>query len=171
MGFCLVDRLAENHGIGLSRRGFESVYGQGKIIKEKVILAKPLTFMNLSGEAVQRLLQFFKIQPESLIVLHDDLDLPWGKIRIRLRGGDGGHQGVRSICETLGTNEFVRLKVGIGRPREKNQDPSEYVLEPVKGKDREEFREAVQKGVEAVEVLLIEGPEEAMNHFHRRHDE
>ncbi len=166
MGFWLIDSLAKKHGVDLSRRGGKFVYGPGKIGPEEVILARPLTFMNLCGEAVLRLLQLFKIQPESLVVLHDDLDLPCGEIRIRLRGGHGGHQGIRSITEAMGSDNFLRVKVGIGRPARASQDPSDYVLEPLTGKAREEFKTIMERSVQAIEVLLINGPQEAMNRFH-----
>jgi PTH1 family peptidyl-tRNA hydrolase len=167
MGFWLIERFAKELGIDLSRRGFRSVYGRGKIGNEEVILAKPHTFMNLSGEAIRRLLHFFKVPPENLVVLHDDLDLPFGKIRIRLRGGHGGHQGVKSIVEALGSDDFVRLKMGIGRPTDRSQDPADYVLEPLTGGEREEFKAAVERGLEALQVLLREGPQAAMDKFHR----
>jgi len=168
LGFLLIERMARQNGIELSRRGFQSVYGRGKIGNKEVILGKPHTYMNLSGEAVRRLLQFFRIPPENLVVLHDDLDLPLGKIRLRLRGGHGGHQGVKSIIEALGKNDFLRLKVGIGRPTEANQDPADYVLEPLTGEAKEEFKDIIEKGVQAVEVLLIEGPHQAMERFHKK---
>jgi PTH1 family peptidyl-tRNA hydrolase len=166
MGFWLIDRLAKERGIELSRRAFLSLYGRGKIEKEEVILAKPLTYMNLSGEAVGRLLRFFKVPPENLVVLQDDLDLPLGKIRIRLRGGHGGHQGVKSITEALGDDGFVRLKVGIGRPSDRRQDPADYVLEPLSGEEKEDFKAAVDGGLKALEALLREGPQAAMEKFH-----
>ena len=166
MGFGLVERFAKEMGIDLSRRGFLSVYGRGKIGNEEVILAKPQTFMNLSGEAVRRLLHFFKVPPENLVILHDDLDLPFGKIRIRLRGGHGGHQGVKSIVEALGNDGFVRLKIGIGRPADRSQDPADYVLEPLSGGEKEEFKAAVERALEALEVLFREGPQAAMDKFH-----
>jgi PTH1 family peptidyl-tRNA hydrolase len=167
MGFWLVEQFAKELGIDLSRRGFLSVYGRGKIGNEEVILAKPLTYMNLSGEAVRRLLHFFKVPPENLVILHDDLDLPLGKIRIRLRGGHGGHQGVKSIVEALGNDGFLRLKVGIGRPTNRRRDPADYVLEPLAGGEREEFKSAVERGKEALKVLLQEGPQGAMDKFHQ----
>ena len=171
VGFLLIEQLAEKHGIEIVKRGLKTIYGRGKIGNQGVLLAKPQTFMNLSGEAVLRLLQFFKIPPENLIVLHDDLDLPWGKIRIRLRGGPGGHKGIKSIIEALGIDGFVRFKVGIGRPERADQDPADYVLEPLSGGERKEFQETVRRGAEAVEVLLLEGPQEAMNRFHKKSEE
>ena len=167
-GFLLIDCLAQKHGIELSKRGLKSVYGRGKIGGEEVLLAKPQTFMNLSGEAVSRLLRFFKVPPENLIVLHDDLDLAWGAIRIRLRGGHGGHKGIKSILEALGGfDQFVRCKVGIGRPGNPRQDPADFVLEPLGGNEREDFKELMGRGAEAVEVILREGPQEAMNRYHK----
>jgi len=166
MGFLLLDELAQKNGIPLSRRGLKAVYGRGRIAGNEVVLAKPQTFMNLSGEAVQRLLHFFKIPPENLIVLQDDLDLPWGALRIRLRGGSGGHRGIQSIREAIGGDEFTRIKIGIGRPTGPNQDPADYVLDSLEKAEKEESREILKRSAEAVEVLLREGPQEAMNRFH-----
>ena len=166
MGFWLIEHLAGQHGIALSRKGLNSVYGRGRVGDQEVILAKPQTYMNRCGEAVFRLLRFFKIPPENVVVLHDDLDLPLGKIRVRLQGGHGGHQGVKSIIEAIENDGFIRVKVGIGRPIERNHDPADYVLEPLAEEEREKFKEAVQWGVEAVEVLLLDGPQQAMDRFH-----
>ena len=167
LGFWMIERLAKQHGIKLSQRGLKSVYGPGKIGRVAVVLAKPLTYMNLSGDAVSRLLRFFRIPPEDLVVLQDDLDLPWGKIRIRVKGGHGGHKGIKSITEAIGHDSFQRMKVGIGRPPEENTDPSDYVLEPLTGEERKEFQEIVARGVQAVEILLGEGAQEAMDRFHK----
>ncbi len=167
MGFLVVDHLAKKEGIQLARRRFQAVFGQGKIAGEDVILAKPLTFMNLSGEAVTRLLRFFHIPPEDLIVIHDDLDMPFGKIRIRLQSGHGGHQGVKNIIENLGKKDFARVKIGIGRPGNLGRDPADYVLAPLTREEREEAQEAAAEAAEAVETLLSSGPEETMNRFHK----
>lgn len=171
VGFLLLDGLAQKHGIEVSRRGMKSLYGRGRIGTEEVILAKPQTFMNLSGEAAQRLLQFFKIPPENLIVLHDDLDLPMGKPRIRVRGGHGGHKGIRSIIEALGNDGFLRFKIGIGRPDRPGQDPADFVLEPLTEGEREEFKKMIEENLEALEVLIPEGRQAAMNRFHKDREE
>jgi PTH1 family peptidyl-tRNA hydrolase len=171
VGFLLLDGLAQKHGIEVSRRGMKSLYGRGRIGTEEVILAKPQTFMNLSGEAAQRLLQFFKIPPENLIVLHDDLDLPMGKPRIRVRGGHGGHKGIRSIIEALGNDGFLRFKIGIGRPGRPGQDPADFVLEPLTEGEREEFKKMIEENLEALEVLIPEGRQAAMNRFHKDREE
>ena len=165
MGFCLVESLARQHGIKITQRGLKSLYGQGKMGRVEVIIAKPLTYMNLSGDAVTRLLRFFHLQPEDLVVLQDDLDLPWGKIRIRVKGGHGGHKGIKSITEAIGSDNFQRVKVGIGRPLERNVDPADYVLEPLAGQERNEFQEVVEKGAHAVEILIAEGLQEAGDRF------
>jgi PTH1 family peptidyl-tRNA hydrolase len=171
VGFLLLDGLAEKHRIEVTRRGMKSLYGRGRIGAEEVILAKPQTFMNLSGEAAQRLLQFFKIQPENLVVLHDDLDLPPGKLRVRVRGSHGGHKGIQSIIEALGKDGFVRFKMGIGRPGRPGQDPADFVLEPLAGGEREEFKKMIEGYVEALEVLILQGSQAAMNRFHKDSEE
>jgi PTH1 family peptidyl-tRNA hydrolase len=167
VGFLLLDGLANKHRIEVTRRGMKSYYGRGRIGSEEVILAKPQTFMNLSGEAARRLLQFFKIPTENLVVLHDDLDLPWGRLRIRVRGSHGGHKGIESIIETLADDGFVRFKMGIGRPGRPGQDPADFVLEPLVGGEREEFKKMVEGHVEALEILILEGPQKAMSRYHK----
>jgi len=166
LGFRLLDELAREHQIPLGRRGLKSIYGRGRIARTELILAKPQTYMNLSGEAVHRLLHFFKIPPQDLVTLHDDLDLPWGKIRIRLGGSAGGHRGILSIHEAIGTEEFIRLKIGIGRPAAPGRDPADYVLDPLPEAEKKESKDILRRGAEAVEVLLSCGPQEAMNRFH-----
>jgi len=166
MGFWLIEDFASKHGVALCRRGFKSVYGRGKVGSKDVLLAKPQTYMNLSGEAVRQLLPFFHLHPSDLVVLQDDLDLPPGKIRIRLRGSHGGHQGIKSIVETIGSQSFIRLKMGIGRPKDRPIDPADYVLERWGPSEKECFQEAVDRAVRALEVLITEGPHEAMSRFH-----
>lgn len=171
LGFRLLDEIAREHRISLDRRGLKSVYGRGRIARGEVILAKPQTYMNLSGEAVQRLLHFYKIPLPELIVLHDDLDLPWGRIRIRVGGSSGGHRGILSIQETVGTEAFIRLKIGIGRPPFPGQDPADYVLTPLPEEKKDELEPILKRGREAVETVLARGPQEAMNRFHREEKE
>jgi PTH1 family peptidyl-tRNA hydrolase len=171
LGFLLLDELAREHRISLERRGLKSVYGRGRIARGEVILAKPQTYMNLSGEAVQRLLHFFKIPPLELIVLHDDLDLPWGKIRIRIGGSSGGHRGILSIHETIGSEAFIRVKIGIGRPSTPGRDPADYVLDPLPEQEKEALKTVLNRGGEAVETILARGPQEAMNRFHKEEKE
>ena len=171
LGFLLLDELSREQQIPLERRGLKSVYGRGRIARGEVILAKPQTYMNLSGEAVQRLLHFFKIPPQDLVVLHDDLDLPWGKIRIRIGGSSGGHRGIVSIQAAIGGEGFIRFKVGIGRPEAPGRDPADYVLDPLPEEKKEELKAILKRGAEAVETLLSRGPQEAMNRFHKEKKE
>jgi len=167
IGFQIVDRLAEKYHIRLSSKRFKSLYGKGWIDVKEVILAKPMTYMNQSGEAVREALNFFRLSVEDLIIVHDDLDLPFGRFRFKRKGGDGGHQGVRSITESLNQNNFLRLKVGIGRPPE-GMDPSEYVLSPFDEIEQSKLEEVISRGVESIEVLLREGLERAMNQFQKK---
>ncbi len=167
MGFWLIEDFSSKRGIALSRRGFQSLYGRARVGGEEIILAKPQTYMNLSGEAVRQLLPFFRLHPSDMVVLHDDLDLPPGKIRIRLRGSDGGHQGVRSIIEAIGSQSFLRLKMGVGRPANLHQDPADFLLERLTKTEREVFQAAIERATEALEVMILEGPQVAMNRFHR----
>jgi len=126
VGFQCLDRLAEAWGLSFSRQKHKALLAQGQIAGLKVILAKPHTFMNLSGEAMERMARFYKVPPENILVIYDDLDLPVGRIRLRPEGGSGGHKGMQSIIEHLGSNGFPRLRVGIGRPT--HGDPVDYVL-------------------------------------------
>jgi PTH1 family peptidyl-tRNA hydrolase len=162
LGFLLLDEMAREHQIP---------FGRGRIARAEVILAKPQTYMNLSGEAVQRLLHFFKIPPQDLVVLHDDLDLPWGKIRIRIGGSSGGHRGIASIQGTIGSEDFIRFKIGIGRPAAPGRDPADYVLDPLPEAEKEDLKAILKRGAEGVETLLSRGPQEAMNRFHKEKKE
>ena len=167
IGFQVVDRLAEENHISISHKRFKAHYGKGLIHSQDVLLVKPLTFMNLSGFAVQRVADFYKMGLADLVVVHDDLDLPFGTLRIKRRGGDGGHQGVRSIIESIGGNNFLRLKVGIGRPP-KGMDPTEYVLRPFDEIEKGRLSEVLLRAAECLVVLISEGIERAMNRFQRK---
>ena len=167
IGFQVVDRLAEENHISICHKRFKVHYGKGWIHAQDVLLVKPLTFMNLSGLAVQKVVDFYKVDLVDLIVVHDDLDLPFGALRIKRRGGDGGHQGVRSIIESIGANNFFRLKVGIGRPP-RGMDPAEYVLSSFVGIEKDQLKEVLLRTSECLVVLISEGFERAMNRFQRK---
>jgi PTH1 family peptidyl-tRNA hydrolase len=162
-----MDRLAEINHVLFSARRFKSHCGTGWINSQRVILLKPITFMNRSGEAVKKAIDFFQIGIEDLIVIHDDLDLPLGRLRFKQRGSDGGHQGVRSIIESLGKNTFLRLKVGIGRPP-RGMDPAEYVLTSFDEALRDHLEGMISRGAESLMVMLIEGLEKAMNRYQKK---
>jgi PTH1 family peptidyl-tRNA hydrolase len=162
-----VDRLAEINRIPISTKRFKSIYGTGRIDSQRVVLLKPMTFMNRSGEAVKKTVDFFRVGMEDLVVVQDDLDLPLGRLRFKRRGGDGGHQGVRSVIESMGGNTFLRLKVGIGRPP-RGMDPADYVLTPF-GETRESDMEKIlSRAAESLRVMLLEGIETAMNRYQKK---
>jgi PTH1 family peptidyl-tRNA hydrolase len=167
IGFQVADRLAQINHIPISTRRLKSLYGTGQIGAQDVALVKPTTFMNLSGEAVKKSLNYFHVGMEDLIVIHDDLDLPFGRVRFKQRGGDGGHQGVRSIIESLDGNNFLRLKVGIGRPP-KGMDPAEYVLNDFDQIEQPRLDEIVSLAAGAITVLLSEGLQIAMNRYQKK---
>ena len=167
IGFLVVNRLAEIHHILVGARRFKSLFGKGSIDSQPVILAKPMTYMNRSGEAVAKIVSFFQVGMKDLIVIHDDLDLPFGKLRIKQRGGDGGHQGIRSIIESIGGNSFLRLKIGIGRPPE-GMDPAGYVLTPFSAREKSSLDEVLTRAAECLTVILHEGIETALNRYQRR---
>jgi PTH1 family peptidyl-tRNA hydrolase len=167
IGYLVVDRLSAAYHILISTKRFKAILGKGWIDSQEVILFKPMTFMNLSGEAVKKALHFFRTGPEDLIVIHDDLDLPHGRLRFKARGGDGGHLGVRSIIEAIGADNFLRLKVGIGRPP-KGLDPAEYVLNPFDIVEQSCLKRTLDQAVEAFKVMFVEGLQTAMNRFQKK---
>jgi PTH1 family peptidyl-tRNA hydrolase len=167
IGFQVVDCLAEKNHISVSHTRFNGRYGKGVIHSLDVLLVKPLTFMNLSGPAVRKAADFYKVGIEDLVVIHDDLDLPFGVLRIKRWGGDGGHQGIRSIIDSMGGNKFLRLKVGIGRPPS-GMDPADYVLRLFDGAEREQLEEILSRAAECVAVMISEGIETAMNRHQRK---
>ena len=167
IGFQVVDRLAKISHLSIRTKRFRSIYGTGYIDSEQVVLAKPMTFMNRSGEAVKKTADFFHLKVEDLIVVHDDLDLPFGRLRFKRRGGDGGHQGVRSVIECMGGNNFLRLKVGIGRPFE-GTDPAEYVLDVFDDVEQSRLDQVLCRAAEGLRTMLLEGLEKAMDQFQKK---
>jgi PTH1 family peptidyl-tRNA hydrolase len=167
IGFQVVDRLAKINHIPIRTKRFKSLYGTGWIDSQQVILTKPMIFMNRSGEAVKKAADFFHLRMEDLIIVHDDLDLPFGRLRFKQRGGDGGHQGVRSIIERMGGNNFLRLKVGIGRPPQE-MDPAEYVLDVFDKIEQPHIDQILSRAAESLKVLLLEGLEKAINQFQKK---
>ncbi len=165
IGFRCVDTLAERHGLSFDRKQGKALLASGTIAGRSVLLAKPQTYMNLSGEAVSAIAAFYRIPPERLLVIFDDLDLPVGTIRIRKRGGAGGQKGMKSIIDRLGTQEFPRIRFGIGRPPGR-MDPADYVLLPFADGDESILVvETIDRVVQAVEIWLAEGIDAAMNRF------
>lgn len=163
-GFHCVDLLAQVHKLSFDRLQHRARVAKGSIAGQRVVLAKPLTYMNLSGRAVGPLARWYKVPLERLMVIVDDLDLPLGSIRLRPGGGSGGHQGMRSIIEALGSGDFPRLRIGIGRPPA-GLDPADYVLSDFTPDEFPVFRQAVELAVQAIECWLTEGLVAAMNRF------
>ncbi len=164
LGFMLLDRLAVKLDLRFTRLQSRALVAAGKYEERRVILAKPQTFMNLSGGAVQGLMHFYKLPLESLLVVHDHLDLPPATIRIRPDGGAGGQRGMESILERLGTDEFARLRIGIGRPPGQ-MDPADYVLQEIPDGDMAVISESLNRAVEAALTWITEGLDAAMNKF------
>ena len=164
MGFLVVDRLAQAHQIPLDRRKFKAVLGLGRMGALPVILVKPAAFMNQSGPAVRDLARFFSLGTQDIVVIHDDIDLVFGKIKIKQKGGDGGHNGVRSLIEALGSSVFTRLRIGIGRPPTQQQT-RDYVLGRFDAEQETLLEDVVSRAQGAVETILVNGLTEAMNRF------
>jgi PTH1 family peptidyl-tRNA hydrolase len=167
LGFMALDRLASRHGAALGQRRFKAHLGRAEIAGHQVILGEPQTYMNLSGEAVAPLLGYFKVEPARLIVIHDELDLPTGTVRVKRGGGHAGNNGIRSIIDALGHGDFVRVRIGIGRPPQ-GRDAIGYVLQPLKAEEMEVFDPAIERAADAVEEIVESGVERAMNKFNQR---
>lgn len=167
IGFWVVEAVARAHGLDFSRKkSLKADVADGQIDGRPLLVAKPRTFMNLSGRAVGRLQRTFKVPPSRILVVYDDLDLPLGRLRLRPEGGSGGHRGMRSIIDSLGTPGFPRLRVGIDRPPGR-MDPADYVLQPFAAQDRDLLAEVVERAVEAIDCWLAEGIVTAMDRFNR----
>ena len=167
LGFLVIDRLAESHAIRVSRKENMSLVGLGTIRGVQAALAKPQTFMNLSGPAVEGLLERYELKPDRLVVVYDELDLPWGTIRIRPKGSAAGHKGMQSVIGNLGTSEISRVRLGIHPGREFGEG-AKFVLAPFKRAQKQEVEEAVNRAAEAVESILAEGVEKSMAIYNRR---
>lgn len=150
IGFMVVDELLSRHGFKLNKKKFNGEYAMENLAGEKVIFLEPQTYMNLSGNAVRPLMEYFSIEPEDLLVIYDDLDLPTGKIRLRAKGGHGGHNGMRSIIEHLGTKEFNRIRFGVGRPAN-TVAVVDYVLADFAKAERDTIKESIAKSADACE--------------------
>ncbi|MDI6871876.1 MAG: aminoacyl-tRNA hydrolase [Bacillota bacterium] len=166
-GFLVVDRLSRKNGIPVRRKLRGALVGEGVLAGQRVALAKPQTYMNLSGQAVAGLVHWYKLSPSEVIVVYDDKDLPPGRIRVRPRGGPAGHRGMTSVLEALGTREVARVRVGIGRePAGAGEDRGiGYVLSPFAKEERPLVEEALERAAEAVETILAVGVEQAMQRF------
>ena len=163
VGFRVVDRLATKWGWKWSERRGKAILASGTVGGEKVVLVKPLTFMNLSGEAVGELAHWYKVAPQDILVVYDELDLPTGKVRIRAKGSAAGHNGMRDIIAKLHTSDFPRLRVGIGQPRNSHIQGRDHVLSAAKGDDGILLADGEERATQAVEMLLSQGLDSTMN--------
>ena len=167
LGFMVVDRLAEMHGIRVTRRDSRVLAGLGRIAGVDVMLAKPQTFMNLSGTSLKPLMEKHSLTAGDLVLVYDELALPWTSLRIKLRGSSAGHNGADSVIRSLGTTDFVRVRLGI-HPGHPLASGTEYLLSPFKRSQLKELEQLVADGADAVVSIIAEGVEKAMTKFNRR---
>ena len=167
LGFITIDRLAEEHGINVTKAKHKALIGEGNISGQKVLLVKPQTFMNLSGEAVREVMDYYKEPVENLLVIYDDADIPAGTVRIRKKGGAGTHNGMRSVVSCLGDGGFPRVRIGIGGSTDE-RDLAAHVLGGFTSEEADMMREAVLTAVSAVESMLGSGIDIAMNEYNTR---
>lgn len=168
IGFELIDALAQKHNISVRNVDHKALTGKGMIGGHKVILVKPLTFMNLSGESIRPLVDYYKVDPASeLIVVSDDISLPPGQIRVRKKGSAGGHNGLKNIIALLGTEEFCRIRIGVGE-KPGGYDLADYVLGHFSKEEQPLMREGVEKAVSAAELMLDGEVDRAMNEYNRK---
>lgn len=165
-GFMVIDKIAEKYEIKIEKENFSGLIGKGEINGEKVILVKPQTYMNLSGECVIQLLNFYKINPTNLIVVYDDIDIPIGKIKIRAKGSAGTHNGMRNIINMIKSEDFPRIRVGTDKPSE-GIDLADYVLMKLTKDEKEKIDEAVSIAAEATVEIIKNGCEKAMNMYNK----
>ncbi len=164
VGFAVIDELSSEYSIGVNKGKFKGVYGEGRINNERVILLKPLTYMNLSGESVKAISDFYKIPVEDIIIIYDDISLPVGGLRIREKGSAGGHNGIKSIIAHLKTDEFPRIKVGVGSKPE-GGDLVNHVLGHFSKEDSVLMAESEKRAAHAAAAIIKSGPREAMNEY------
>jgi len=167
VGFQVVDRLISHYSPVMMERKFRASWGFAIAEGRKILFAKPLTFMNRSGEAVGEIIKYFGIPPDRMLVVHDDLDLPFARVRIAQRGGSGGHKGIQSIIDHLGASDFPRLKMGIGRPKH-GESVETFVLQPPYPEDRQDFETMTAQAEKAARAILATCLSDAMNEFNRR---
>lgn len=167
LGFLAVDRLAESAGIRLTRPECKALVGAGRIAGAPAILAKPQTYMNLSGGSVQPLLAKYMLPPERLILIYDELALEWGSLRIRYKGSAGGHNGVSSVIRSVGSDQFIRVRLGI-RPEHPVKDMKDYVLSRIRRAQTETLESILEQTLQTVETIITEGVEKAMTKHNRR---
>ncbi len=167
IGWDAITRISDDYGISLDIKKHKAICGKGSIAGEKVVLAQPITYMNLSGESVRELMDFYKVSPEEVIVIYDDISLEVGQLRLRAKGSAGGHNGIKSIISHMGTDEFPRIKVGVG-DKPKGWDLADYVLSRFQAEEQVTMRDALKDTSEAVKTILTNGMDVAMNQYNKK---
>ncbi len=167
VGFMAIDKIAQKYGISVDTKKHKALVGKGVIAGQKVILAKPQTFMNLSGDSIQQIAAYYKVEPEDVLIIFDDISLDVGRIRIRKKGSAGGHNGMKSIIACLNSSDFPRIKIGVG-DKKPGQDLAAYVLGNIPKADRELMDEAILKAEDAVELIVAGEIEQAMNLYNKK---
>jgi PTH1 family peptidyl-tRNA hydrolase len=167
IGFDVITQIADDYNISLDTKKHKAICGKGMINGEKIVLAKPQTYMNLSGESVRELVDFYKVLPQEIIVIYDDISLEVGQLRLRKQGSAGGHNGIKSIIAHLGTQEFSRIKVGVGDKPE-GWDLADYVLSRFAEAEQPIIRDAIKNSSEAVKTIITEGFDAAMNIYNKK---
>lgn len=167
-GFMAADAMEKRAGVRINKLRFKALTAQCVINGESVLLMKPQTYMNLSGEAVEEAVRYYKIEPAHVLVVSDEMALPPGRIRIRTKGSAGGHNGLKNIIAHLGTEEFPRIRLGVGEPPHPDYDVKDWVLSTFKNQDAEDMARAAEHAAAAAECYITEGPEKAMNKFNNK---
>ncbi len=167
IGWDAITRISDDYGIPLDFKKHKAICGKGHIAGEKVVLAQPVTYMNLSGESVRELMDFYKVSPEEVIIIYDDVSLEVGQLRLRTKGSAGGHNGIKSIISHLGTNEFPRIKIGVG-DKPKGWDLADYVLSRFVPEEQVTVRDALKDASDAVKAILTDGIDAAMNQYNKK---
>ena len=166
-GFMVADELAGKFDIGFDKRKFDTVFGRGHIEREPVVLAKPMAFMNRSGPPVRSLADFFKISSEAMLIIHDDIDLAFGRLKIKEKGGHAGHNGIRSLIDAFGSDDFVRLRIGVGRSGF-DISVSDHVLSKFSDQENESLAQIIATARDAVVTVLSKGTKAGMNQFNSK---
>ncbi len=167
IGFAVLEELAARWRVALNHKSFHALWGRGEIEGRSVLLAMPQTYMNLSGQAARELTDYFKLEVSKTIVVHDDLDLPVGSIRLKSRGGDAGHKGLKSIIAHLGSADFHRVRIGVGKPADKRR-VEDYVLEKFHPEEAPVIQDVIPRAAEAAQTIILSGMQQAMAKYHAK---
>ena len=167
MGFCAVNKLSEKYNINLDKSKFNAIYGKGEIYGEKVIIVKPQTYMNLSGEAVKKFVDYYKIENDKILIIYDDMDVEMGNIRVRKQGSSGSHNGMRSVVSMLGTEKIPRIRIGISKPENPNNN-IDYVIGKVSKEEIEKLEPGIKKAEDAICDIIKSGIDIAMNKYNNK---